>query len=104
MLEVSEAVVCVCVFIKLHITAQSGLVILVTLCHSHSSPPNVCVCVLDINRSGLNHTKQYRLYSIGYSMVANPVGGLLGRKRSEEYLQSYNECTKTYSKQDKKRK
>ena len=29
--------VCVCVFIKLHITAQSGPVILVLLCHSHSS-------------------------------------------------------------------
>ena len=27
--------VCVCVFIKLHITAQSGLVILVILCPSH---------------------------------------------------------------------
>ena len=27
--------VCVCVFIELHITAQSGLVILVILCHSH---------------------------------------------------------------------
>ena len=27
--------VCVCVFIKLYITAQSGLVILVILCHSH---------------------------------------------------------------------
>ena len=27
--------VCVCVSIKLHITAQSGLVILVILCHSH---------------------------------------------------------------------
>ena len=26
--------VCVCVFIKLHMTAQSGLVILVILCHS----------------------------------------------------------------------
>ena len=26
--------VCVCVFIKLHITAQSGPVILVILCHS----------------------------------------------------------------------
>ena len=26
--------VCVCVFIELHITAQSGLVILVILCHS----------------------------------------------------------------------
>ena len=26
---------CVCVFIKLYITAQSGLVILVILCHSH---------------------------------------------------------------------
>ena len=25
----------VCVYIKLHITAQSGLVILVILCHSH---------------------------------------------------------------------
>ena len=31
---------CVCVFIKLHITTQSGPVILVILCHSH-----VCVCV-----------------------------------------------------------
>ena len=31
---------CVCVFIELHITAQSGPVILVILCHSH-----VCVCV-----------------------------------------------------------
>ena len=29
--------VCVCVFIKLHITAQSGLVILVILCHSRRS-------------------------------------------------------------------
>ena len=27
--------VCVCVFTKLHITAQSGPVILVILCHSH---------------------------------------------------------------------
>ena len=44
---------CVCVFIKLHITAQSGPVILVILCHSH--PPkggsmilvtSVCVCML----------------------------------------------------------
>ena len=26
---------CVCIFIKLHITAQSGPVILVILCHSH---------------------------------------------------------------------
>ena len=33
--------VCVCVFIKLHITTQSGPVILVILCHSHC----VCVCV-----------------------------------------------------------
>ena len=33
--------VSVCVFIKLHITAQSGLVILVILCHSRC----VCVCV-----------------------------------------------------------
>ena len=32
--------VCVCVFIKLHITAQSGPVLLVIICHSH-----VCVCV-----------------------------------------------------------
>ena len=32
---------CVCVFIKLHITTQSGPVILVILCHSHC----VCVCV-----------------------------------------------------------
>ena len=33
----SVCVVCVCVFIKLHITAQSGLVILVILCHSRWS-------------------------------------------------------------------
>ena len=31
---VTTGQVCVCVFIKLHITAQSGLVILVILCHS----------------------------------------------------------------------
>ena len=46
--------VCVCVFIKLHITAQSGLVILVILCHSHRSSQggindtcceSLCVCV-----------------------------------------------------------
>ena len=32
---------CACVFIKLHITAQSGPVTLVIICHSH----RVCVCV-----------------------------------------------------------
>ena len=32
--KASRVCVCVCVFIKLHITAQSGLVILVILCHS----------------------------------------------------------------------
>ena len=46
--------VCVCVFIKLHITAQSGPVILVILCHSRWSSQGgindtcyvfVCVCV-----------------------------------------------------------
>ena len=44
--------VCVCVFIKLHITAQSGPVMLVILCHSHLSSQGgindtcyVCVCV-----------------------------------------------------------
>ena len=31
---VVQQYVCVCVFVKLHITAQSGLVILVILCHS----------------------------------------------------------------------
>ena len=40
--------VCVCVFMKLHITAQSGPVILVILCNSHWS----CVSVLHVNRSG----------------------------------------------------
>ena len=30
-----DTYLCVCVFIKLHITAQSGTVVLVTLCHSH---------------------------------------------------------------------
>ena len=28
-------ILCVCVFIKLHITTQSGPVILVIICHSH---------------------------------------------------------------------
>ena len=39
--------VCVCVFIKLHITAQSGPVILVIICHLHWSSQGgiVCVCV-----------------------------------------------------------
>ena len=42
--------VCVCITsIKLHITAQSGPVILVILCHSHGSSQgginDVCVCV-----------------------------------------------------------
>ena len=39
-----------CVFIKLHITAQSGPVTLIILCHSHWSSQggidNVCVCAL----------------------------------------------------------
>ena len=40
----------VCIFIKLHITAQSGSVILVILCHSHRSCMYVCmyVCILYI--------------------------------------------------------
>ena len=45
-------IMCVCVFIKLHITAQSGPVILVIICHSHWSSQGgindtcyVCVCV-----------------------------------------------------------
>ena len=41
--------VCVCVyqvFIVLHITAQSGAVILVILCHSHWSSQGGSVCVL----------------------------------------------------------
>ena len=33
--SISFAALCVCVFIKLHITTQSGPVILVILCHSH---------------------------------------------------------------------
>ena len=32
--SLQDEYVCVCVFIKLHMTAQSGLVILVILCHS----------------------------------------------------------------------
>ena len=35
MLKVPAVCVCVCVFMKLHITAQSGPVILFILCHSH---------------------------------------------------------------------
>ena len=43
---------CVCVFIKLHITAQSGSVILVILCHSGGINDtcyenlSLCVCVV----------------------------------------------------------
>ena len=37
--------VCVCVFMKFHITAQSGPLILVTLCHSRVDPPKRGVCV-----------------------------------------------------------
>ena len=37
----------VCVFSKLHITAQSGPVILVILCHSHCVCVCVCVCLLN---------------------------------------------------------
>ena len=33
--DATDTSVCVCVFIKLHITTQSGPVILVILCHSH---------------------------------------------------------------------
>ena len=37
--------VCVCVFLQLHmITAQSGPVILVILCHSPLSSQEMCVC------------------------------------------------------------
>ena len=35
LVAVWRVAVCLCVFIKLHITAQSGPVILVILCHSH---------------------------------------------------------------------
>ena len=68
--------VCVCVFIKLHITAQSGPVILVILCHSH-----VCVCVLHINRLGLNHTQ----YNIRYDCHSGTWSS------GQELLQSSNE-------------
>ena len=34
-------------------------------------------------------------------VVANPVRGLLDRKRSEEHIQSFNESVKTKQKQDK---
>ena len=54
-LDSVEVCVCVRVFMKLHITAQSGPVILVILCHSHRSSQeggindtyyeNLCVCV-----------------------------------------------------------
>ena len=74
--------VCVCVFNKLHITTQSGPVILVVC---------VCVCVcyphLPIGRQP---------YSVIYA-IANPVvvRGLLDRKISEEHLQSLKERIKT---------
>ena len=35
LLDLVYKYICVCVFIQLHITAQSGPVILVILCHSH---------------------------------------------------------------------
>ena len=40
---------CVCVFIQLHITAQSGPVILAIICHSH-----LCVCAFCIFLAGLS--------------------------------------------------
>ena len=57
MILVTKTCVCVCVFTKLHITAQSGPVMRVILCHSHWSPPKggsvillvgVCVCFSQI--------------------------------------------------------
>ena len=44
--QFDEVCVCVCVFVKLHTTAQSGPVILliVILCHTR-----VCVCVYLLN-------------------------------------------------------
>ena len=37
---------CVCVFIKLHITAQFGPVTLVIICHTHCQWYLLCVCVV----------------------------------------------------------
>ena len=85
--------VCVYLFIKLHITAQSGLVILVILCHSRSSSEGgindtcyVCVCVF----IKLHITAQSGpvIYSF-YATVCNPPGGYLARNaRAHSYNSS----------------
>ena len=53
---------CECVFIKLHVTAQSGPFIYnKSFCTTSIDPPKggisdlVCACILHINPSGLNH-------------------------------------------------
>ena len=55
----------------------------------------VCLCVLHINRSGLNHTQKYTRSPIRYCTVR----GLLDRNISEESLQSSNEGVKTKTRQ-----
>ena len=64
--------VCVCVFIKLHMTAQPGPVKLIFQCYSS----NGCVCVHHINRSGPNLMIIHLEYQ---NAVADPVRGLLDR-------------------------
>ena len=74
---------CVCVFMKLHITAQSGLVILVILCHSHYvCVRDLCVCVYSPHCLAIGP----QLYPVINVVANNPVRGLLDRKRSEEHL------------------
>ena len=51
---------CVCVFIKLHITTQSGPVILVI------DPPEGCVCVFALNSMFVRLGTDYEIRNGGY--------------------------------------
>ena len=66
-----QTCVYVCVFIKLHIIAQSGPVILVILCHSR-----VCVCVRVFIKLHITAQSGPVIYSL-YATACNPPGGYL---------------------------
>ena len=61
------------VFIKLHITAQSGPATLVILCHSHWSSLCVCVCVC-VYLTAYNHASRPCLPSDSMLLALAPRG------------------------------
>ena len=63
-------------------------------------PTSLCVCVCVFCS---NQPIRPQPYPVIYA-VANPARGLLGRKRSEEHLQSYNESMKTKTTKRKEQK